>query len=526
LKKFFNSYKAILYSVVLFFLFFEALVIFGVEFNKKNDLSDYLYTESADTQIHTKMALIQMSRVARIFYDENINKEAVIDLMAAASDTKDEKELARLRERLYVLLKREYDYFQKHGVRQLHFHLPGAISFLRFHKRQKYGDSLLKIRQSIAYVNRNRMPISCYEEGRIFNAFRNVFPLFKNKRFIGSVEISYSFSALQKELLTIDSTSYMFLVSKKVADAKLFKSELSHYKNSEFENFFYDKSTLTDVMEFRLDKIYAINKKIAPEIQNRLKKGEMFSLYFSDEHIYNNKKIVVTFIPVQNLDSKTVAYIVHYKFDKFLELLLHKIDILFGILTLIIFLISMMFMFYLLYYKKRQDAIKMQATHDALTKIYNRYGINDILRHKIEEIQRYQTRAAVIFFDIDFFKKINDTYGHDMGDYVLQNIAKIVSQQIRSSDAFGRWGGEEFIVILPETSLQQASKVAEKLRKRIEHEAFGAVQKVTCSFGVTEIEEDDNITTLLKRVDLSLYEAKRSGRNRVVTDNQQKTNLK
>jgi diguanylate cyclase (GGDEF)-like protein len=494
------------------------MVIIGVHLNKENDLSDYLYAETTDTQIHTKMALIQMSRIAQIFYDEDINTPEVREIMYVALHTNDKKQLDALRKKLYMLLKSSYSYFQKNGVRQLHFHLPQAISFLRFHKPQKFGDSLWKIRESIAYVNENRMPISCYEEGRIFNGFRNVFPLFKGNTFIGSVEISYSFLALQKELLAIDSTSYMFLVSKKVADKKLFKTELSHYAVSEFQNFFYDKATLQDVMEFRLDKIYAINKKIASGIQTRLEKGEMFSLYFSDEQIYNGKKIVITFIPVQNLDSKTVAYIIHYKFDKFLELLLHKIDMLFGILTIMIILISLMFMMYLVYYKKKQDIIKRQATHDALTHVYNRYGINDILRYKIEEYQRYQKVFSIIFFDIDFFKKINDTYGHDMGDYVLQNIAKLATTQIRSSDAFGRWGGEEFIVILPETSLTEAINVAEKLRKTIEKEAFGIVQKVTCSFGVTEVRETDNMTTLLKRVDKYLYIAKETGRNRVIFD--------
>ncbi len=518
LKNFFNSYKTIFYSVILFFVFFEILVIIGVAYNKNKDIADYLSIETADTQMHTKMAVLQMSRIAQIFFDKDVNTPQIREIMYEATHSKDAKELQSLRKKLHILLKENYRYFQQHGIRQLHFHLPKAISFLRFHEPKKYGDSLWRVRESIRYVNENLVPISCYEEGRIFNGFRNVFPLFYKNKFIGTVEISYSFLALQKALLAIDSSSYMFLVSKKVADKKLFKSEFSHYKQSEFRDFLYDKATLQDVMELRLKKLYTINKKIASKVQEDLEKGEEYALCFSDKKIYDGKKIVITFIPVKNIDAKTVAYIVHYKFDRFLELLLQKVVTLFWILTVMVLLISLMLMMVLVYYKKKQDIIEEQATHDILTKLYNRYAINNILQQKIQEFYRYQQTFSIIFFDIDFFKKVNDTYGHDMGDFVLQNIAKIVSSQIRSSDAFGRWGGEEFLIVLPETSLTQAFDVAEKLRKRIEKESFGIVQELTCSFGVTTMREGDTMTTLFKRVDEYLYIAKENGRNQVIYD--------
>jgi len=518
LKNSFNSYKAIVYFVVLFFVFFEILVVVGVKYKKSRDVLDYLATETANTQIHTKIAVIQMNRIAQIFFDKGVNTPPIKEIMYRASHSKDAKELAHLRQKLSTLLQANYRYFQQHGVRQLHFHLPKAISFLRFHEPKKYGDSLWNVRESIRYVNENLVPISCYEEGRVFNGFRNIFPLFYEQEFVGTVEISYSFLALQKALLAIDSSSYMFLVSKKVADKKLFKSELSHYKESEFRDFLYDKATLQDIMELRLKKLHAINKKIASEVQAHLEKGEEYAFYFSDKELYGGKKIVITFIPVKNINAKTVAYIVNYKFDRFLELLLQEVVRLFWILTVMMLLVSSILAMVLVYYKKKQDIIRERATHDALTHLYNRYAINDILRHRLKEYYRYEKTCSIIFFDIDFFKKINDTYGHDMGDFVLQNIAKIVSSQIRSSDVFGRWGGEEFIIVLPETSLMQAVNVAEKLRKTIEKEAFGIVKKVTCSFGVTVVKESDTMTTLLKRVDKNLYIAKENGRNQVIHD--------
>lgn len=105
-----------------------------------------------------------------------------------------------------------------------------------------------------------------------------------------------------------------------------------------------------------------------------------------------------------------------------------------------------------------------------------------------------------------------------MGDYVLENIAKITKEAIRSSDIFARWGGEEFIIFLPNTNLSKANHLAEKLRFLIEEHAFSDIDSITCSFGVTTLKDGDNKNSFLKRADILLYEAKKSGRNCVITD--------
>ena len=114
--------------------------------------------------------------------------------------------------------------------------------------------------------------------------------------------------------------------------------------------------------------------------------------------------------------------------------------------------------------------------------------------------------------DIDHFKKVNDTYGHEFGDYVLKEFANVVKQNIRNSDIFARIGGEEFILILPHTSYESALKVAEKLRKAIEKHDFKG-KKITASFGVSEFEGD--LQMAIEIADEALYEAKRNGRNQV-----------
>jgi len=187
-------------------------------------------------------------------------------------------------------------------------------------------------------------------------------------------------------------------------------------------------------------------------------------------------------------------------------------------LSVLALLLSAALLVLLLAERKKHKTIHSMAVHDALTKIYNRHGANELLNHRLHEIQRGERSLSVIFFDIDYFKKVNDTYGHDIGDYVLVRIAELVSDEIRSSDIFARWGGEEFILFLIDTKIEDAINVAEKLRKIIETHAFADIERVTCSFGVTSFQEGDDKNSLLKRVDAYLYQAKESGRNCVVDD--------
>jgi diguanylate cyclase (GGDEF)-like protein len=118
-------------------------------------------------------------------------------------------------------------------------------------------------------------------------------------------------------------------------------------------------------------------------------------------------------------------------------------------------------------------------------------------------------------FDIDFFKDINDNYGHDVGDEVLKYLSEIVSTRLRESDIFARWGGEEFIILLKACSKEDACSFAQNLKSNIEEAIFPHEIKMTCSFGVTTILPEDSIKTFLKRVDELLYLSKRNGRNRV-----------
>ncbi len=167
--------------------------------------------------------------------------------------------------------------------------------------------------------------------------------------------------------------------------------------------------------------------------------------------------------------------------------------------------------------KMAEKEIHMLATTDSLTGIVNRREFSSILTNEVERARRYGTLLSLIMYDLDYFKRVNDTYGHDMGDYVLRAVTTLVKDKIRSVDVVARWGGEEFMVLMPETDMQAARNAAEKLRLSIAGQPFGKVEKLTVSFGVVAFEAQDDLNSLLKRVDDALYRAKELGRNRVET---------
>ncbi len=168
-----------------------------------------------------------------------------------------------------------------------------------------------------------------------------------------------------------------------------------------------------------------------------------------------------------------------------------------------------------------QELYKNQLEHlsqtDALTGIGNRLYFNRSLNKEIQRSRRYKSDLSLLMFDIDFFKKVNDNYGHDVGDQVLVEISAVIQSLLRETDILCRFGGEEFAIIMPETGLIEAEKSAERLRSTIEKVSTSEFpSKLTISFGVGQVTKWDNEKTILKRVDNALYSAKELGRNRVV----------
>jgi len=165
------------------------------------------------------------------------------------------------------------------------------------------------------------------------------------------------------------------------------------------------------------------------------------------------------------------------------------------------------------------DKVNYMAITDVLTGLYNRRRFHDVLSTEYERAKRYAVPFSLVMLDIDYFKKVNDTYGHSVGDVVLREVATILKNSIREIDTAARYGGEEFVVVLPNTEKENAQIFAERIRQAIERHAFSGVNKnITVSIGIggmpdAKVEDEDK---LIRCADFALYRAKQSGRNRTV----------
>ena len=169
-----------------------------------------------------------------------------------------------------------------------------------------------------------------------------------------------------------------------------------------------------------------------------------------------------------------------------------------------------------LVYRIVHKSLELDVITDPLTKLYNRKYFNRILHDQTVLNSRYESEFSLILFDIDFFKSINDEFGHPTGDSVLVKLASIFKNHIRESDYIFRIGGEEFAIIVPQTDLKQSEHLAEKYRAIVDETDFEIGRSVTASFGVSQFDADEGVEGLIKRADKALYLAKSSGRNKVV----------
>lgn len=155
------------------------------------------------------------------------------------------------------------------------------------------------------------------------------------------------------------------------------------------------------------------------------------------------------------------------------------------------------------------------AITDMLTGLYNRMRTDETLNAEIERQKRYPAPLSLILMDIDHFKTVNDGHGHNKGDEVLIEVSRLLSQRVRRTDCLGRWGGEEFLLICPNTPLESARQLADELRRAVAYQNFGIEVDITLSLGVAQYAAGDSRESLLERADTAMYNAKQEGRNRV-----------
>ena len=270
-----------------------------------------------------------------------------------------------------------------------------------------------------------------------------------------------------------------------------------------------------------IDNMYTISHKIDKNNLNSIKINTLLNhelnIYLQVEE--KNK----LFIPILNSainrfsieDKNTILN--NYQFIFYPK----NIDLLFiGKIIVPFILLLAIFIYFNFKLKKeitKRKEIEQQlselANKDSLTNIFNRRKIEELCELELLRTKRYKSDLSIIFFDINSFKIINDTLGHHLGDEVLVKISNIIEKSIRSIDAIGRWGGDEFLIILPETNLSQCKNIVSHLEKQLNELEFSKTIKVTCSFGIATYEENDTLDSLLKKADESMYQQKSHHKN-------------
>lgn len=433
--------------------------------------------------------------------------------MSEAVDASDSRK-AQLRNELYNYLIDDYESIQNFQYRQLHFHLPSTESFLRFHQPEQFGDLLLDVRPTVKFVSEQHLPINGFEEGRIYNGYRFVYPLFDDETYVGSVEASISSTSI----LTILSKLYPnqdfdFMIEKEVVEDTVFTDSMSNYVQSDISyNYYYDKDVQNVMSEYNTLLVDDDETFLSILRSSFASQGEQ-ETSFTCICEYNDTYYSVVFKTITNILNEPVAYLLSIEQSFDYPLIINGFNRQIAGISAFAFTVVILG-WILLYYHNR---LRMSSEIDYLTNIHNRQKFFELATKEFKQVIRHGIPASILMLDIDHFKIINDRYGHHKGDMVLKGLAKLISSSIRENDLFARWGGEEFIFFLPHTTVEEAEKVAEKIRVLIYHAVEDELMGVTVSIGISMISSLGDLEATIQQADAALYHAKNSGRNKVST---------
>ncbi|WP_457622162.1 GGDEF domain-containing protein [Persephonella sp.] len=486
---------------IIIFILISSVLYFFLSNKRKENEKVYLNQKIEKASAEFKATLNGYDMIIYFVYKRYMYDPEVVAVLSKAY--RDRKDLDRLRKRLYLLLKPLYSDLKRYQIKYFRFYFPDGTTFIRFHRPDKFGDRPEKEKFSIFDLGKNHSE-------RDTVGFKYTFPVTDGKILIGNVEFTLPFSAVRVEMRKIFKGEYNFLIIKDLIFSKDFSEEKQNYIQSEIDpDFYYEEDPEFRVVRWNIPEeiISSINIKIREKVKGNLEDFRPKSIAVD----INGDYYIASFIPISNKKEKYIGYLVYYEKDNTYGVFKNTFIISYvGINLLVGLLLTMSFILGVI-----KERFRAMAEIDTLTGIYNKGKFNNIVKVELDRSKRYGRPLSLILFDIDHFKKINDAFGHQVGDYVLKTLAQIVSSKIRSTDFFARWGGEEFVILAPETDLEGAQILAEKIRKAIEEYPFETVGKVTSSFGVTEAYGNDSVDSFIKRADAALYKAKDKGRNRV-----------
>lgn len=502
--------RGIYFGYVLVFVISFVALILSYRYITNENKTMVLQASNQAYQQQINSAIDLYENFSHYIYSKIIDEE-VLSIMQEANTATLNKTL--LREELYTYLIEDYHLIQTYDFRQLHFHLTTGESFLRFHQPNQFGDNLLDVRASIRIANEEKRFVKGFEEGKIFNGYRFVYPLFLDDKHVGSVEVSISIATIMDMLYKLDSSNaYFFIMNRAVVENIVFDEFLTNYTESILSsNYLLDRAifdAFLDRREILLEnQLSDFVTEIAPKLTSLIDQGKNFSYPV----VFRSDYYVLQFISIENINGQHVGYVFSIHKDKqFNDMITTDIlvYITLGLVAISVFSVG------LIYIIDKERKIRFSQT-DPLTKLMNRNYFNKVANKEVEKASINGVPLTMVVADIDYFKKINDTYGHLKGDEVLAKVGEVIKQTIRKMDYAARWGGEEFSLLLLDTSISGAIEVIKRIQNALLEANLGIDEPIKMSYGIACISDDVmKLEVLFNLADQGLYKAKAAGRNR------------
>jgi len=426
-------------------------------------------------------------------------------------------------------------------IEEIHFFKPPVVSFVNFANLNVYNVDGTKARNDILWVYNSFKPSTHFYVCRLYPGLRATYPIIYKGKVIGSLSFGVSMNQILNVIRELkvknvslylnDSTLKTFLnpnIYKKYEEYPLYKGfrvfgnvfpiklapgyeyngkslftkiELKDFFNNVFGYIVVEDSVATLIDRIKLHLVHLLIVGIIVIIFGFLIITYIFN-YFKKKYIQNSKIIeLIKKREFSKIPKKVKPKDISDEYTNALIDLAEDISMLYNVLH------------------KKLESYENKAYKDFLTKTFNRNFLEEKAKELLYTFKIKYDNVGVIMIDIDNFKKINDTYGHSVGDIVLIELAKTIRHIIRKEDIFIRYGGEEFVIFLPNSDIENTFRIAEKIRKTIENLKITINDKVitfTISAGISEIRQDDtSIFDAINRADENLYKAKRNGKNRV-----------
>ncbi|WP_456480342.1 GGDEF domain-containing protein [Nautilia sp.] len=432
--------------------------------------------------------------------------------------------------------------YPNHIIEEIHFFKKPAISYVNFANLKKYNFSVAKARADIVWINTSFSPSIHFYVCRLYPGLRATYPIIYKDRLLGSVSFGIHINEFKKLFEKAGAREVTIYLNDTTLKKMLLPAKYEFYKKlplyygyrvlgKPFENIslkegyqtlhhcVYTKIKITDFFENTMAYLVIRDNlgETVDTVSNVLKEKtivEILSFFIIFAIIFIIFKWLFDKL---NEINWILYYIKTHKFDKIPKKTKEKDEL--DVYKNNLIDVAQRIKAYINLLNSEIEEYSAKAYQDVLTKTLNRNFLEEKADELFIKFELSKKPVGIIMLDIDNFKKVNDTYGHDVGDMVLIKLAETIKTDIRKEDLFIRYGGEEFLIILPNSNIENTYIVAEKIRKHIEDitlEIGHKHLKFTISLGISEIREGDiSIFDAIKRADINLYEAKRNGKNRV-----------